>query len=541
MRSTANNKEKSPPTSPGVAEVAVVGCGYWGRNHVRTFGELGVLAAVHDQDAAVAHSFAIKHDANARGFSTILDDQSIAAVVIATPAEHHFSQAKRALLSGKHVLVEKPLALGCAEAEELCRLANERNAVLMVGHVLRYHPAFLKLEALVAAGELGRVQYVYSNRLNLGRIRQEENILWSFAPHDVSMILSLVGNEPETVSAAGSYYLHKAVADVTVTNLTFPGGENAHIFVSWLHPFKEQKLVVVGDKAMVVFDDLQPWPEKLTLYPHRISWRNGLPLPEKADGVAVPVGEDEPLKRECQHFLDCVADGVRPRTDGREGLRVLRVLDAAERSIASGRPIVCGSSTSTESNSDPDALVHESAFIDDGVEIGPGTKIWHFCHLLSGTKVGSDVSVGQNVMIGPDVTVGDNCKIQNNVSLYKGVTLEDGVFCGPSCVFTNVHNPRADVNRKDEFRETVVRRGATIGANATIVCGNEIGAYSMIGAGAVVTKDVPSFALMAGVPARRIGWVSHAGEVLGADLVCPRSGRRYREAGPNQLVEEPEP
>ena len=174
------------------------------------------------------------------------------------------------------------------------------------------------------------------------------------------------------------------------------------------------------------------------------------------------------------------------------------------------------------------AFIHESSYVDAGAEVGDGTKVWHFVHILKGTKVGKNCSVGQNVMIGPDVTVGDNCKIQNNVALYKGVELEEGVFCGPSCVFTNVMNPRAEVERKDEFRRTIVRRGSTIGANATIVCGNELGEYCMIGAGAVVTKPVPAHALMAGVPARRIGWVSRAGEILDKTLVCPRTGETYQ-------------
>lgn len=174
-------------------------------------------------------------------------------------------------------------------------------------------------------------------------------------------------------------------------------------------------------------------------------------------------------------------------------------------------------------------FVHESAYVDDGVELGEGTKVWHFAHILPGSKIGQNCSIGQNVMIGPDVSVGKNCKIQNNVALYKGVLLEDGVFCGPSCVFTNVLNPRAEVERKSEFRPSLVRRGATIGANATIVCGNELGEYCLIAAGAVVTKPVPAYALMAGVPARRIGWVSREGEILGKDLVCPRTGERYVE------------
>ena len=176
----------------------------------------------------------------------------------------------------------------------------------------------------------------------------------------------------------------------------------------------------------------------------------------------------------------------------------------------------------------PSVTVHESAYVDEPCEIGAGTRIWHFSHVMRDCRIGRDCIIGQNVMIGRNVVLGDRCKVQNNVSLYTGVTLEDGVFCGPSCVFTNVNNPRAEIERKSEFRPTPVRRGATIGANATILCGHEIGAYAFIGAGAVVLHDVPAFALMAGVPARRIGWMSRAGVKLGEDLVCPLDGSRYR-------------
>ena len=183
----------------------------------------------------------------------------------------------------------------------------------------------------------------------------------------------------------------------------------------------------------------------------------------------------------------------------------------------------------------PGVQIHESAYIDNEVEIGGGTRIWHFTHILPRVRLGENCTLGQNVVIGPDVVIGDNCKIQNNVSVYKGVTLEDGVFCGPSCVFTNVNNPRAEIERKSEFRNTLVRRGATIGANATIVCGHTLGSYCLIGAGAVVVTDVPAFGLMVGNPARRIGWMSRAGARLGPDLVCPIEGLQYIEAGPDQL------
>ena len=518
---------------PGV-QVAVIGCGYWGKNLVRNFTELDALAAICDPDLAAAAALSERYGAPVRAFGAVLADPSIAAVAIAAPAAHHARLARAALEAGKHVFVEKPLALTLTDAEGLCRLAAARDRRLMVGHLLQYHPAFVALRDLVRDGALGRLQYLYSNRLNLGKVRREEDILWSFAPHDLSMILSLVGKEPSEVTATGGCYLHKTIADVTTTHLGFPGGEQAHVFVSWLHPFKEQKLVVVGDRAMGVFDDGRPWNEKLLLYPHRIEWRDTMPVPMRGDATPVPLTESEPLESECRHFLECVASGARPRTDGEEGLRVLRVLTRASEAL---KPELVAHAAAPEPTPFPGAQIHPSAFVDAPCEIGEGTRIWHFAHILPRTRIGRDCSLGQNVMVGPDVTVGDRCKIQNNVSLYKGVTLEDGVFCGPSCVFTNVNNPRAEVERKDEFRPTLVKRGATIGANATIVCGHTVGEYAFIAAGAVVTQDVPPFALMAGVPARRIGWMSHAGEKLPPDLVCQRSGRRYRKAGPDRIEE----
>ncbi len=516
-------------------KIAVVGCGYWGRNIVRNFHELKSLAAVCDNDVEVAKKQAADYNVEVKSFVDIKESDEFDGIVIATPAEQHYSLAKEILQSGKHVFVEKPLALKVEQGEELCELAARNNLILMVGHLLQYHPVFVHIKNMVSNGELGRLQYIYSHRLNLGKVRREENILWSFAPHDISMILSLIGDEPESVNASGSYYLHNEIADVTTTNLTFSGGENAHIFVSWLHPFKEQKLVVVGDQSMLVFDDQQSWDNKLVKYSYHINWKNGIPVPEKAEGTSIIVEPSEPLRNECKHFLECINGKVTCRTDGEEGLRVLRVLNAAENSMRKKKKMATKRGLPSINLNDVD--INETAVIDQPCVIGAGTKIWHFSHILKGSDIGENCVIGQNVMIGPDVQIGNNCKIQNNVSIYNGVSLDDGVFCGPSCVFTNVNSPRASINKKDEFLLTHVGQGASIGANATIICGNNIGQYSFIAAGAVVSKDVPPHALVAGIPATRIGWVSHAGERLGSDLVCPRTGRKYFESRPDYLEE----
>ncbi|HOW57450.1 MAG TPA: acyltransferase, partial [Smithellaceae bacterium] len=301
-----------------------------------------------------------------------------------------------------------------------------------------------------------------------------------------------------------------------------------HIFVSWLHPFKEQKLVVVGDKKMAVFDDTLPWEEKLLVYPHQVKWENNLPVPTRGIPEKVSIPYAEPLKLECEHFIGCLANQKQAKTDGAEGLRVLRVLNAAESSMNNNglRINLKHSETTTEAGRES-LFIHPTAQIDNNVKIGTGTKIWHFSHIIAGSKIGENCSIGQNVVIGPDVTVGNGCKIQNNVSVYKGVTLEDYVFCGPSCVFTNVINPRSEIKRISEIKPTLVKKGATLGANCTIVCGNTIGSYAFIAAGAVVTGDVPDFALMLGNPARQKGWMCHCGNNLNAKYQCPKCGSIY--------------
>ncbi len=517
--------------SPGIA---VIGSGYWGKNLVRNYHRLGVLRLICDRDEETLAGFREQYPGVevCLSINDVLSRSDIEGVVIATPVETHFNVAAEALLADKHVYVEKPLVLHMKEGEELIRLSDERGRILMVGHLLQYHPAFIRLRELVFDGDLGRINYLSSNRLNFGKIRREENILWSFAPHDISMTLSLLDEEPEAVRALGANYLHRKIADVTTTHLEFPSGVKAHIFVSWLHPYKEQNLVVVGDRKMAVFNDTLSWPRKLCLYPHHIKWEKNMPVPEKAEPEYIPIEETEPLRTECLHFLHCIVSGERPRTDGREGLRVLKVLKASQDSMdRQGEKIVPGQPRGGPEEiggAGSDAcFVHPSSVIERDVEIGRGTRIWHFSHVLSGSRIGERCTLGQNVAVGPDVVVGDGCRIQNNVSVFKGITLEKDVFCGPSMVFTNVYNPRAEIRKMAQLLPTLVQRGATIGANATIICGITIGRYAFIGAGAVVTKDVPDYALVAGNPARKIGWVCRCGERLPPGLACRACGRQY--------------
>ncbi|MDK2955498.1 MAG: hypothetical protein PWQ57_994 [Desulfovibrionales bacterium] len=509
-------------------KVGLVGAGYWGKNLIRNLNDLGALTAICDCDERTLSAFREQYPgvSTYSDYAAMLQQADLDAAFIATPAVEHFAQAKQALLMGKHVFVEKPMVLDEDNARELIELADSKRLVLMVGHLLQFHPAFLELKRIIDAGELGKINYICSHRLNLGKIRREENILWSFAPHDISMILSLAGSDLESVMTAGANYLHQKIADVTTTHLEFASGIKAHIFVSWLHPFKEQKLVVIGDKKMAVFDDTLPWSDKLLMYPHEIHWENNMPVPAKANGYRLALPKSEPLKLECQHFIDCVANGASPRTDGREGLRVLRVLNASQKSLVEeGKKIFL--SNGANGSAPRQGGVHETAVIDADVSIGSGTRIWHFSHVMSKSVIGENVNIGQNVFIGPGVSIGDGCKIQNNVSVYPGVTLEENVFCGPSMVFTNVFNPRAEIRRMDEMRKTRVGKGATLGANCTIVCGNDIGKYAFVGAGAVVTSNVPDYALVMGNPARITGWMCECGNKLNDANCCPVCAKEY--------------
>jgi len=508
----------------GKPQVAVVGSGYWGKNLVRNFFELGALACVCDTREEALREVSAKYNVKTTlHYQEVLDDPDLHAVVIAAQAAQHYELAKRALLQGKDTYVEKPLALCSSEGQELVELAGERDRILMVGHILEYHPAILELRRLIREGDLGKIRYIYSSRLNLGKLRTEENILWSFAPHDISAILFLLGEVPTTVATHGGTYVNQKIPDTTLTTCNFQSGVKAHIFVSWLHPVKEQKLTLVGDKKMAVFDDMEP-EHKLVLYSHSIDWLDRVPVARKQPGQVVPLPKTEPLRSECEHFLQCVVKRERPRTHGESALRVLRILEACEESLSrNGQPLDMVVIP-------PNYFAHPTAVIDQPCEIGKGTKIWHFSHIMARSKMGKGCNLGQNVVISPGVVIGNNVKIQNNVSVYTGVQLEDHVFCGPSMVFTNVVNPRSHIVRRHEYKKTVVKQGASLGANSTIICGVTIGRYAFVAAGAVVNRDIPDYGLVAGVPARQIGWMCYCGDRLtesGSKPYCASCHRSY--------------
>lgn len=511
--------------SAKAASVAVVGSGYWGKNLVRNFHALGALACVCDTSKDARERAENEyHVRTTPDFEDVLRDAVVTAVAIAAPAAQHFELTRKALQQDKDVFVEKPLALHSSEGQELVKLAESRHRILQIGHILEFHPAIQKIRSWIRDGELGQVQYIYSSRLNLGKLRTEENILWSFAPHDISAILSVLGEFPVRVAAQGGSYLNPSIVDTTLSTLDFASGVKAHVFVSWLHPFKEQKFTVVGSKKMAVFDDVQP-NHKLMLYSHRINWIDRKPIAERDAGQPVQIAADEPLRLECEHFLECLSTRRTPLTSGESAQRVLEVLEGCEQSLRErGTPIEMRPKKKHY-------FAHATAIIDEPCEIGADTKIWHFSHVMAKSKLGRGCNLGQNVVISPDVRIGDNVKIQNNVSVYTGVELESDVFCGPSMVFTNVVNPRSHVIRRHEYRKTLVKRGASLGANSTIVCGTTIGRYAFVAAGAVVTRDVPDYALIMGVPGRLVGWMCACGVRLpdnsDATVKCDACAKEY--------------
>ncbi len=507
----------------GIHRVAVAGAGSWGKNHVRVFYRLGVLRAMAETDPAVRDKISEQYPGVivCESHRQLLDDPEIGAVVVATPAPTHYSIAKEALLAGKDVLVEKPMTLSVEEAEELVTVAETRKRILMVGHLLLYKPAVQKIVQCVREGRIGDVRCIEMRRCKLGRVRRQENVLWSFAPHDIAVLLELVPAPVREITAAGLAALQPGIEDDVYVHLTFENGVQAYIHVSWLWPEDERKTVITGTGGMITYDEHENkvWLHKKGVRGDLSTWDEGR--------QELPVEQKDALEEEAKHFLHSVSSRTAPLTGGKKGRDVIDVLVRAGSALES---------TSAKKG----YFAHETACIDEPVKIGKGTQVWHFTHVMAGAEIGENCKIGQNVFIAKNVKIGNNVKIQNNVSVYEGVTLEDDVFCGPSMVFTNVKTPRSAYprNTSEDYAQTIVKRGASIGANATVVCGVTIGEHALIGAGAVVTKDIPPHALVTGIPARITGWVCECGMPLtteGSSMNCKECGKQYKKQGPSAV------
>ena len=307
--------------------IAVIGCGYWGRNHVRTLSEIGALAAVADADSARTAEIGAEFGVPVLSAKAIYDSPQIDAVVLALPPQFHADNALAAIAAGKHVLVEKPIALNIADAERVVDAGRQAGLVVMTGHVLRYHPAFEKMADMAADGEFAAIHYIHAHRLSLGKFHSENDALWDVAPHDLSLILALTGEEPSTIRGEGSAAINH-LSDFAHLHLTFPGGICSHVFASRLNPYREQRLTVIGEKAMAVFEDTLPWDSKLAVYDHRV-WKDDAGWQfETAEPRYVAVSEGLPLTREDRHFIDCILGREEPRTPAAEGLAVIRILSA---------------------------------------------------------------------------------------------------------------------------------------------------------------------------------------------------------------------
>lgn len=320
------------PSSQQTPRLAVIGCGYWGKNLVRNFAQLGALKLIADHHKEHTDALTAQFGGGVKTFEEIIADKTIDAVVIATPGPTHFDLGMAALNAGKHIFIEKPMALSAATAEALARKAEELKRIVMVGHVLHYHAAFVKLKELVKSGALGRIRHVISTRFNLGKILGDEDVIWALAPHDVSMICSLLGTAPLAVTAQGNSFLREGITDVATLRLDYEGA-SAEIRLSWMHPVKEHKLTVIGDKAMAVFDDTQPWESKLTLYRPALDWKNPAVIPASGAAEKIAVVQSEPLREECAHFLECIMNGTQPITNHNEGLAVTRLIEKALLSL----------------------------------------------------------------------------------------------------------------------------------------------------------------------------------------------------------------
>lgn len=446
-------------------KLGLIGCGRWGKNLVREFHKLGILHIICDIQN-LDYNIPITQDWNY--FLNEID-----MVCISLPAELHYEYTKKALLAHKDVFVEKPMTLNINQAQELVQLAHNNQCILMVGHLLQYHPAIQKIKEYLP--KLGKVINITSNRKSWGTIREQENVLWSFAPHDLSIILSLVSGNIHQIVASGK---SRKVYDIVNTSF-YLDNIYVNINVSWLHPFKEQKLTIIGEQGSLIFDDVQ---KTLIFFKDNINEN-------------IEFDKTSPLELECQHFIECCETRQQPITNGLEGLYVLQIIDKIQQKLNNIQP-----------------KLNHQGIIDKGAIIGNNCRIWHHSHLTNTCQIGDNCSIGQNCYVAG--ILGQGCKLQNNVNIYLGVKCGNYVFFGPNSTTTNDLNPRAQYSKNGNYIETIIEDQVSIGANVVIRCGITLKKGCFIGCGSVVVKDCDEYGIYVGNPAKKIGIMDEYGNKI---------------------------
>jgi len=515
--------------------LGLIGGGYWGKNLIREFYGIGVLKTVCDVDETALSNYKVLYpDLNTtHHFEDLLTDPSINMICVSLPAQMHYEYGVKVLNSGKHLYVEKPVTLNVWEAEMLNTLAKETNLTFMVGHLLHYHSAIIKIKYMLRYGIVGKIKSITSNRKSLGIYRTYENVLWSFGVHDISVVLGLCGasyKDLTNITCNGVAFITPTIYDTV--NLAFHANEiYVNINVDWCSPIKEQRLTIVCEKGILVFDDVVT-ENKLRWFPDYVDYQsiNGTinPVANKDPGININLGEGKsPLTTECEHFVNCCKFGTQPITNGDEALNVIMLLThccdymtnvCVATKTNSADDSIINNVTDSIINNVTDSIInnvteklfyaHETSVIESD-DIGQGTKIWRWSHVSKGAIIGNNCNIGQGCEIAG--TIGHGCKVQNNVSIYKGVKAGNNVFFGPSCVLTNDINPRCEHPKGGHYMETIIEDCVTLGANCTIVCGITIGHHALIGAGAVITKNVEPYSIMVGNPGKHIGTIDEYG------------------------------
>lgn len=504
--------------------IGVIGCGYWGPNLIRNLKETSEanLDLICDIDGSKLIAMKKKYPSIriTQDYKQLLNDPSMDAVVIALPVSKHYEIAKEALLKNKHVLVEKPLTASVKEAEDLVRIAKEKNLILMVDHTFEYSPAITKVKQIIESRELGDIYYIKTEWLNLGLLQPNVNVVWDLATHIISIIHYITGLNPISVNATAKGCIRKEIQEISQAHIKYSNNLSAYLTVSWLEPKKTRQMTIVGSKKMLIYD-LTNEEEPVKIYdkginviqeatdirPSKMEYRFG-------DIYSPHIKNTEPLNVMCSHFIECIKNKTKPLSDGESGLKVVKVLEAMEKSInENGREIVLNQDSTDFKKNFMNFQPKKENYSEstNGVKMAENVKIFQpNLTNLYGCEIGENTKVGAFVEIQKNAKIGKNCKISSHSFVCEGVKIEDNVFIGHGVIFINDKYPQSTTNGKLQTEQdwkvipTLVKKGASIGSNATILCGVTIGENSIVGAGSVVTKDVLPNTVVAGNPARII-------------------------------------